>query len=705
MQEASGKNLISIIKPIGCRIGSSEGDPLPDLERKTVMSSFDIFAVVTELRQIIIGKYVDNIYQIDQETFLFKFNPGNLSLIIEIGKRIHLTGYVLSIPSTPTQLCMALRKHLRNGKVTGITQHEFERIVMLQIELSKGKFQLVIEIFGKGNLILVGETEKIVLAAKYVRMRDRDIVRNGRFIHAPSSGINPLKATRNDIESLRSSDPMPAVKKVTRILAVGRVYAREILLQAKVAEDTLSNQLSDAQLDAIHASIETLVSDAQSQRMRPQILIDPTGTSFTVQPFPLRIYAGMNAVDYSTFNQAADEYFTSLAHGRIELTESKKREQEKEKLSRMLQMQLREKDNLQQEILRCTKIGDIIKRHAQEIGELTAQIQTRRSHDISFAEISQYLMESAKKGPIPDNYFKSLDPKNRKLSVQIEGEDFSLEFEETPHRNASNYFDIAKKLKQKLAKVNESIAKTKSELESFEVAAEKEARKETLLMKKKEREWYEKYHWFESSEGFLVLAGRDASTNETLINRHVDKEDIVFHGEVQGAPFAVIKTGGKTPGSQTLLETGIFAAAYSKAWSSGFSSADVYWVKPEQLSKKPPSGQYLKKGMFMVYGQRNYMKGMPLRIAIGVVDNGRNLTFISGPTTAVESKTNSFVELIPGKTRSASLAKKILYRLSKKVTTDATKKMKALGLEEIQRFIPSGTGDIVEEGSRKYMLT
>ena len=113
----------------------------------------------------------------------------------------------------------------------------------------------------------------------------------------------------------------------------------------------------------------------------------------------------------------------------------------------------------------------------------------------------------------------------------------------------------------------------------------------------------------------------------------------------------------------------------------------------------------MKKGMFMVYGQRNYMKGMPLRIAIGVVDNGRNLTFISGPTTAVESKTNSFVELIPGKTRSASLAKKILYRLSKKVTTDAAKKMKALGLEEIQRFIPSGTGDIVEEGSRKYMLT
>ncbi len=678
---------------------------MPDLERKTIMSSFDIFAVVAELRQVIIGKHVDNIYQIDEETFLFKFRPGNLSLIIDIGKRMHLTGYVLTIPSTPTQLCMALRKYLRDGKVTDITQHEFERIVLLHIEASKGKFQLVIEIFSKGNLILVGEDQKILLAAKYARMRDRDIVRNGRFVHAPSSGINPLKVSRNDIELLRSSEPMLAVIQLTRLLAVGGLYAREILLRAKVDGKTPSNQLSDTQLDAIHASIETLASDLKSQKIRPQILIDQTGTSFTVQPFPLRIYGGMKSVDYSTFNQAADEYFTSVAHGRKELTEAKKREQEKEKLSRILEMQLKEKEKLQEEILHCTKIGEIIKRHTQEIGNLTEQIQTRRSHGISFTDISKYLTESAKKGSSPDSYFKGLDPKHRKLSVQIEGKDFSLEFEETPHRNASNYFDMAKSLKQKLAKVNESMAKTRSEVGSFEVWAEQEVRKEIPLVRKREREWYEKYHWFESSEGFLVLAGRDASTNETLINRHMDKQDIVFHGEVQGAPFVVIKTGGKIPGSQTFLETGIVAAAYSRAWSSGFSSADVYWVKPEQLSKKPPSGQYLKKGMFMVYGQRNYMRGLPLRIAIGVVENEKDVKFVSGPRTAVERKTRSFVELIPGKTRSASLAKKMLHLLSKKVTVDAAKKMKALSLEEIQRMIPAGNGDVVEEGSRKPFIT
>jgi hypothetical protein len=119
-------------------------------------------------------------------------------------------------------------------------------------------------------------------------------------------------------------------------------------------------------------------------------------------------------------------------------------------------------------------------------------------------------------------------------------------------------------------------------------------------------------------------------------------------------------------------------------------------MKPEQLSKKPPSGQYLNKGMFMVYGHRNYLKGVPLQVTIGAIENMSELKFISGPLSAIESKTHSFVKLVPGKTRSAALAKKILHLLSRKITSNATRDMKALNLEEIQRMIPAGTGDVVD---------
>ncbi len=668
---------------------------MPDFERKKVMSSFDISAIVTELRGLIVGKFVDNIYQLDEQTFLFKFRPGNQSLIIEVGKRLHLTNYSLSIPESPTQFCMALRKHLRDGRTIDITQYGFERIVVIQIESSGSKFQLVVEIFSRGNLILVGEDQKIVLALRFARMRDRDIVRGGEFVHAPSSGLNPLEVNRSDLDSLKDSEPMPVVKKLTKLLAIGGLYAQEILHRAKVDGTTLTNRLTDEQLDSICEAIRSLVSDLQ-HHTAPQILVDQAGSFLTVQPFPLRIYEGIQATGYSTFNQAADEYFSKLAHGLEQSEEEKKREQEKGKLSRILDMQMKEEETLQQEIGRFTKIGEDMKRHIQEIGALVKLIQSARSRDENFSEISRSMNESAKKEVSREVHFKGLNPKNRTFTVEIEGEEFSVGFEESPHRSASKYFEKAKTLKQKLENVVKSISKTKAELETFRIKTEEETRKAIPLVKKREREWYEKFHWFESSEGFLVLAGRDASTNETLINRHMEKDDVVFHAEVQGAPFVVVKTGGKVPGNETLSEAAQAAAAYSKAWSGGFSSADVYWVKPDQISKKPPSGQYLSKGMFMVYGQRNYVKGVPLRVAVGVVESESELKFISGPKTAVEKKTQCLVELAPGKIRQAALSKKILYLLSRKVSAEAAKAMKTVGLEEIQRMIPSGTGELVE---------
>ena len=104
----------------------------------------------------------------------------------------------------------------------------------------------------------------------------------------------------------------------------------------------------------------------------------------------------------------------------------------------------------------------------------------------------------------------------------------------------------------------------------------------------------------------------------------------------------------------------------------------------------------MRKGMFMVYGTRNYVKGVSLRVAIGVLEKENELRLIGGPRTAVEAKTHSFVELCPGKTRSAALAKKILYLLSKKVPDNVSKIVRTLSLEEVQRMIPAGTGDIIE---------
>ena len=111
--------------------------------------------------------------------------------------------------------------------------------------------------------------------------------------------------------------------------------------------------------------------------------------------------------------------------------------------------------------------------------------------------------------------------------------------------NAGKYFDLAKKAKKKLEGAKEALEKSKKQFEKLKKEEDKYQEEEEKKRKRKERkrEWYEKFHWFISSEGFLCIGGKDATSNEIIIKKHTDKEDIVFHTDMRGSPFFVIKNG------------------------------------------------------------------------------------------------------------------------------------------------------------------
>ena len=79
----------------------------------------------------------------------------------------------------------------------------------------------------------------------------------------------------------------------------------------------------------------------------------------------------------------------------------------------------------------------------------------------------------------------------------------------------------------------------KQESKFLEETAVKQANRQ------KKREWYEKFHWFFSSEGFLCVGGKDATSNEVIIKKHLEKNDLVLHTDMAGSPFLSSRTGRK----------------------------------------------------------------------------------------------------------------------------------------------------------------
>jgi hypothetical protein len=216
---------------------------------------------------------------------------------------------------------------------------------------------------------------------------------------------------------------------------------------------------------------------------------------------------------------------------------------------------------------------------------------------------------------------------------------------------------------------------------------------ELVKRKVKGKEWFEKFRWFISSDGFLVVAGKDSVSNEVLVKKHTGKDDAVFHADVAGAPFVVVKTEGKEPSEQTLREAGEFAAAFSRGWREGLAAVDVYWVKPDQLSKTGPSGEFVAHGAFAIVGKRNWFRGVPLKTAVGVVE-GDEVSFIGGPVDAVKARAKVYVTLVPGDVTGKELLKQVLRALAGKLPKEQRETVASASVEKVREFLPYTTGRI-----------
>ncbi|MDD5023090.1 MAG: NFACT RNA binding domain-containing protein [Candidatus ainarchaeum sp.] len=182
------------------------------------------------------------------------------------------------------------------------------------------------------------------------------------------------------------------------------------------------------------------------------------------------------------------------------------------------------------------------------------------------------------------------------------------------HENAAEYYEKAKKIRKKIQGLEKAIEETKKEIKKAE--KEEEEKKEKEKRKSREKKWYEKFHWFYTSNNKLCIGGRDASQNDLIFKKYMEDSDLFFHADIIGGSVVILKDGINAD-EQEKRECAQFAASFSKAWGSRYSTIDVYSLKKEQLSKHS-QGEYVGKGGIAMEGEREWFKNTPLILRVGV---------------------------------------------------------------------------------------
>lgn len=665
---------------------------------KETLTSFDLAAIVLELKEQLEGARIQNIYQTKGKILILKLHRSNrptMNLLVEPGKRLHLTSYQIEKPQKPPSFCMALRKHLRNSVITEISQHKFERIFSLKARTREGEYCLLIELFGDGNAILVDPQGTIKQALRFKRMRDREILRGKPFRHAPSSGKSPLNVSSTDLSELKKQEGLEIVKALTKSLSISGQYSEEVLLRAHVDKTKRVETLQNKDIAQLSKAFDEVLSYLRTGKLHPCLVIDDAGIWIDVTPIPLQNYRNLKCKKFESFNEALDEYYTKASMELEVSTVTRRVEDEVSRQQRILEKQQASLEKTAKEAELMRKIGDTIYAHFHQLQTLLRRIIDEKQRGNTWQEILQKIEIEKARGDEPAVWLDSIDTRKLMMQMSLDNLTFSLNLRSSAQENASTYYGKAKKAEKKYRGAEKAIQTTRTRIEELKQrkhVAAREARKPTVKLKKKG--WFEKFRWFYTSENLLVIGGKDAVTNEILIKKHSAKGDLVFHADIAGAPFVLVKTKGKAPSQQSILEAAQLAASHSRAWKSQFGALDVYWVHSEQVTKTPPSGHYLQKGAFIIRGKKNYVRRTPLRLAIGIDINTTPPTVIGGPTQAIDSRTNIYVEIAPGDLPSSKLAQEILHGLAAKTPKRLKQKVSKIPLESIQTFIPFGKGRI-----------
>jgi predicted ribosome quality control (RQC) complex YloA/Tae2 family protein len=327
-------------------------------------------------------------------------------------------------------------------------------------------------------------------------------------------------------------------------------------------------------------------------------------------------------------------------------------------------------NNINESLKREFEEGHEIKKEVSGIKEKLERIVKKQEETLEkwkgkeeeYRKIGKLLYENYEEAK------KKLDSNLKKIDIQ--GLNVELDLKKSVQKNAEIYFEKAKKAKKKV----EGLLKAMKEIKKKELSESKKIKIENKAAK----EWYDKFRWVISSDGFLLVAGKDAQTNEKLIRKHMKPTDLVFHTDITGSPFVLIKNPeGREIPEQTIKETAEFCGSYSKAWKVGIFAIDVYYIKPDQVKKEGG----LPTGSFMIYGKREWIRQIPVKVAVGVKDN----EVIFGPENMVKNKVKEYAIVIPDDSSSNEVAKTIQKKLKTKIE-----------LERLARIIPYGKGKVIE---------
>ena len=632
------------------------------------LTGIELRYLVNEISEKTHDYYVSNIYGITRDSLLFKLHHPEKQDVMLMFSSFGLWNSSVRIEQMETnKLLKILRDNILRSKLTKIQQIGAERIVYLTFSGFDKEYVLVGEFFGDGNIILCNKEMKILALLHSIDVRHRKLGVGLQYTPPPQNSLDVFNFYQKDLEGILSSD-IQVSKWIGRTLGLPTKYVEYICKLAEVDSKVTGNNLTNNDIKKIFDAIKKTVENIVKGNHEPVIVRDDK-----VDVYPLKFdHRNEEYTSVQSFMTGLDIVFTETL---VNVGKSTKTNVASEKITEL----------------------------ENKLTEQTKAVSLVNEKSFAITKIANSLLDLVSKG-----IFSISDPKLQKtLKDQnctiikekgntcflIHDSKIKIDTNSSLQALASVLFNEAKRQKAAIVSIERLQKKTEKDLEKLRKQVE--VSKDSIFVTEiKKKNWYERYRWFNTSDDTLAIGGRDSSSNMAIIRKHLENSDRVFHADIFGSPFFILKAGKETTDS-SLNEVAHATVCFSRAWREALYGLKAFWVNPEQVKKGAPSGQFLSKGSFVIEGQRNYVRVATLKLGVGLLKQDDRYIVVCGPPTCIKKNCVCYSMIEPGGLEMTDAAKKIKIEFVN-MKGDV---VKSISVDDFVRVLPAGESHVTESGS------
>lgn len=360
--------------------------------QKKSLSSLELTAVVNELQFLTKGKFTQVYHQEKEVLFqLHARNKGKYLLKAVSGKYLCLTDRKMMLLN-PSGFGMQLRKYLNNAFIQKIYQKDSERIVVFEVEKIKQEYNLIIELFSKGNIVLTDKNYTIIAALEAQIWKEREVKVRMEYVF-PVAGFDWKKINEKELTGiLKKSDKKNLATALAMEIGLGGLYAEEACKLNNINSQKLPKEITPEEAGLIVKTIKGFLKKIET----------PKGYVYEeeITPFPLKGREIKSETE--SYNQAVDLLNllkrTTPYQQKIKVLEKTIFEQEEaiKKLEERIELNRKKGELIYEKYSPLQKLREIVK-------------EMRKTKD--WNEISQELKKQ--------NKIKEVDLKNKRIIMEL----------------------------------------------------------------------------------------------------------------------------------------------------------------------------------------------------------------------------------------------------------------------------------------------